>query len=167
MFDELLQRIGPRITKQDTSWRNSLEPGLTLAVTLPYLATGDKYPTLQYSYRVSRSTISLFVLEVCRAICEEYKKEVVQCPRTLQEWQAVAVNFKYHWNVPHACGAIDGKHVALRCPPSTGSLYHNYKGFFSVVLLALVDANYKFIWKVGHLVQSYMKLLGALHCSLS
>ena len=71
-------------------WRNSLvEPGLNLAVTLRYLATGDKYPTLQYSYRVSRSTMSLFVPEVCRAICEEYKNEVVQCPRTPQEWQAV------------------------------------------------------------------------------
>ena len=123
-----------------------MEPGLKLAVILRYLATGDKYPTLQYSYRVSRSTISLFVPEVCRAICEEYKNEVVQCPRTPQEWQAVAVDFKNHWNVPHACGAIDGKHVALRCPPITGNLYHNYKGFFSVVLLALVDANYKFIW---------------------
>lgn len=146
MFDELLQRVGPRITKQDTHWRQSLEPGLKLALTLRFLATGDKYPTLQYQYRVARNTISKFVPEVCRAIREEYKTEVVTCPRTPQEWQAVAEDFKKRWNVPHACGAIDGKHVAMRCPPNTGTLYHNYKGFFSVVLLALVDANYKFLW---------------------
>ena len=48
--------------------------------------------------------------------------------------------------MPHACGALDGKHVAVRCPPNSGNQYHNYKGFFSVVLIALLDANYKFLW---------------------
>ncbi|XP_013386500.1 putative nuclease HARBI1 [Lingula anatina] len=146
MFDEILGRVGPRIAKLNTNFRASLEPGLKLAITLRFLATGDRYTSLQYQYRVSLSAISKFVPEVCRAIREEYKEEVVQCPTNPQEWQTIADDFYNRWNVPHACGAIDGKHVAVRCPPNTGSLYHNYKGFFSVVLLALVDANYKFLW---------------------
>lgn len=68
------------------------------------------------------------------------------CPTTTDEWRAIVDRFYEKWNFPHTCGALDGKHVACRCPPKTGSMYYNYKGFYSVVLMALVDADYKFIW---------------------
>ena len=37
------------------------------------------------------------------------------------------------------------KHVRIQCPRNSGSLYHNYKDFFSIVLFAIVDADYKFV----------------------
>ena len=37
---------------------------------------------------------------------------------------------------------------ACKCSPNSGSLYYNYKGFYTVVLMALVDAYYKLIWAV-------------------
>ena len=36
--------------------------------------------------------------------------------------------------------------MALKKPKNTGALYHNSKGFFSIVMLALVDGQYKFRW---------------------
>lgn len=50
------------------------------------------------------------------------------------------------WNFPNLVGAIDHKHVAMKVPDITGSLYYSYKSTFSVVLLALVDANLQFIY---------------------
>ena len=48
--------------------------------------------------------------------------------------------------MPHVIRAIDDKHIAMECPKNTGSLYHNYKRFFSQVLLAVCDVKCKFIF---------------------
>lgn len=56
-----------------------------------------------------------------------------------------AKRFYDRWNFPNCVGVIDGKHVRIVCPAKTGSLHYNYKEFFSIVLLAIVDADCKFI----------------------
>jgi hypothetical protein len=146
MFDELLHRVGARIEKVDTHFRRALSPGLKLALTIRHLASGDNYPSLQYDFRVSRFTITKIIPDVCQAVVQEYKDELIICPTTPEEWAPLADEFGRRWNVPHAVAALDGKHCAIRRPAKSGSLYYNYKGFFSVVLMALVDAKYRFLW---------------------
>ena len=129
MFDELLHRVSSRISKDDTRMRKALDPGLKFAATLWYLASGDKYTSLQYDFRVSRVTSKKFLPDVCQAIVEQYSSEVITCPMEADAWREVAEGSKTKWNVPHAVGAMDGKHIAIRKPPNSGSLYRNYKGF--------------------------------------
>ena len=66
MFDELLERLRPRITKQMTFYREPLDPGMKLAITLRHLASGSKYTNMRFGWRVPHNTISLVVREVCR-----------------------------------------------------------------------------------------------------
>lgn len=66
-------------------------------------------------------------------------------PQTEDEWREVAEGFHTKWNFPHAIGALDGKHVPIKKPQGSGSFYYNYKKFFSIVLMAVANANYEFI----------------------
>lgn len=145
MFREILDRLLPRITKNEEC-RPALAPGLRLAITLRFLATGNSYHSLAFNFRVAHNTISMLVPQVCSAIVAEYKNEVMVTPSTHDGWRESANGFSRRWNYHHACGAIDGKHISIRKPKKSGSSYYNYKGFFSIVLLGLVDANYKFLW---------------------
>ena len=64
MFDELLDRLGPLITKQDTPIRKALEPGLKLAMTMRHLASGNRYASMKFDFRVPHNTMYVCVREV-------------------------------------------------------------------------------------------------------
>jgi len=67
-------------------------------------------------------------------------------PTTSQEWLQIAQEYDEKWNFPHCLGVLDGKHILIQSPTYSGCEFGNYKGTFSVVLMALVDANYRFIY---------------------
>ena len=71
MFHELLQRLTSRLIKEDTTWCKALESALKLAITLLFLATGDSYHSLAYSFRVPHNMISCFLGEVCKTTIAE------------------------------------------------------------------------------------------------
>lgn len=93
---------------------------------------------------MAQNTISTIIPEVCDAIYNCLKAEYLNTPHADTEWKKIAKTFHEKWNFPMCLGAMDGKHVEIVPPPGSGSMYYNYKQDFSVVLLALVDAQLKF-----------------------
>ena len=146
MFHDLVDQLTPHIKKKKTNFRKPLDPGLKVAITLRFLATGESFKSLGYQFRVAPNTISCFVPAVCRAIVKVYGDSELVMPDNEEDWKKVAYGFEKRWNFPHALGAIDGKHVRVRNPPRSGSRYFNYKKFYSIVMLAVADANYKFLY---------------------
>lgn len=70
----------------------------------------------------------------------------VQIPSLTNEWIAVAEDFMRMWNMPNCLGAIDGKLVHIQRPVKCGGQYFNYKRSFSVNMMAVVDAKYRFLY---------------------
>ena len=65
---------------------------------------------------------------------------------TKELWESIASDFEANANFSHCIGAVDGKHIRLTCPFSSGSMYFNYKEYYSVVLMAVAYSRYRFVF---------------------
>ncbi|XP_065370802.1 uncharacterized protein LOC135962831 [Calliphora vicina] len=145
-FEELLKMVHNRIKKSDTVMRVAIAPRVKLCITLRYIATGDSYKSLEFLSRVSRNTIGVFVPEVLEAIYESLQDKYLKMPNTENEWQQISDDFEKFWQFPHTLSALDGKHIRIKAPAHTGSHFFNFKGYFSIVLFAAVDAHTRFTY---------------------
>lgn len=75
-FQFLLNKIGPKIIREDTNLREAIPAQERLAVTLRFLATGDSFRSLGYLFKISHQAISCIVPEVCSAIADALKDEI-------------------------------------------------------------------------------------------
>jgi hypothetical protein len=65
--------------------------------------------------------------------------------RTKKEmWLKKSAQFYKFTSFANCVGSVDGKHVRMQCPPNTGSDYFNFRKYFSIVLMAVADADYYF-----------------------
>lgn len=71
-----------------------------------------------------------------------------ECIRELSKdyLETIASDFEKNTNFPHCIGAVDGKHVRIICPLRSGSMFFNYKDYHSVVLMAVADSKYRFVY---------------------
>ncbi|GFR92459.1 protein ANTAGONIST OF LIKE HETEROCHROMATIN PROTEIN 1 [Elysia marginata] len=141
IYNELLEVISPLIVKQDTHFRDAITPHERLAATLGYLATGRSFEDLKFFTRISAQSLGHIIPGTCRAIYET----LATIPQAA-EWIEISNMFETKLQFPHSLGAVDGKHVTISPPPDSGSYFYNYKGFHNLVLMAIANENYEFIY---------------------
>ena len=75
-----------------------------------------------------------------------FQQKYFICPTEAEDWRAIEQKFRTDGMSPQTVGALNAKHIAIKKPKKSDSEYVNYKGYFSLVLMALVNAEYKFLW---------------------
>ncbi|XP_056401016.1 uncharacterized protein LOC130294893 [Hyla sarda] len=143
-FDNLLAIVGPHLQRSHTHLHKAISPMERLLITLRFLATGESYASLHLQFRVGKSTISSIVKETCTMIWQ-YMQQISLPSPNQERWLQAASGFQSVDHFPNCIGAVDGKHIRVQQPPGSGSRFYNYKKYFSVVLMAVADVQYKFI----------------------
>lgn len=116
-----------------------------LAVTFRFLATDETFRKLMYRFRL----ISKFILWLNLShkfwvqFVPFWKMRIEDSSQ--EDWIELEDQTYKKWQFPNAYTAADGKHTARFYPFRSGSNIYNYNGFFSIVLMTLVDSDFKFI----------------------
>ena len=96
-------------------------------------------------------TVCNIVIEVSQSVIENLWDVSVEkhWPTTEAEFLEKMIEMESMWQFPCCLGAVDGCHIPIRCysgGKEANKEYHNFKNFYSVVLIGLVDAKCRFIW---------------------
>ena len=150
-FSFILNRIEPLLVRQ-TVTEEPTTPELRLALCLYRLARGDYLYTIAEMAGLGVSTVSTIIREVCQGILvDQFWKESVSShmPETQEDYMEKMLDMEEFLQFPCCWAAIDGCHITMKCP-SEGLMackeYHNFKNFYSIVLMAMVDSHYRFVW---------------------
>ncbi|XP_065204101.1 uncharacterized protein LOC135834190 [Planococcus citri] len=109
-----------------------------------YLSTGQSFHSLAFTFRMGISTVRQIVYSTCQEIWETFSEIHLSLP-TKEDFLRIADEFYRTWQYPNCLGSIDGKHIRIKCPGKSGSLFFNYRKFFSIVLQGVADAKYRFV----------------------
>ena len=149
-FSFILARIRHAL-ERDTVNEEPISPACRLAICFYRLARGDYYYTIAEMTGLGVSSVCTICSEVTRAIVENMWEDCVNkhLPKTPEEFKTKIVDMEELWQFPYCWSAVDGCHIPIKCPP--GGLesckeYHNFKNFYSIVMMALVDSKCRFIW---------------------
>ena len=137
-FDYLCTELQPLITRETTVLREPVSVEERVAVTLWRLATNVEYRTIASLFGLGRPTVCTVVLDTCHAI-QKLLPRYVYMPKD-ERLREIVDGFDACWGFPQTAGAIDGTHIPILRPSGdSGSDYYNRKGFYSIVMQALVD----------------------------
>ena len=146
----ILGRIRHDLQKQELA-EEPIPAETRLGICLYRLGRGDYFYTIAEMTGFATPTVCNIVIEVSQSITENLWEVSVEkhWPTTEAEFLEKLIEMESMWQFPCCFGAVDGCHIPISCPSGgkeANKEYHNFKNFYSVVLMGLVDAKDRFIW---------------------
>ncbi|XP_064464296.1 uncharacterized protein LOC135375544 [Ornithodoros turicata] len=140
-----LVEVCQTMARSDTNLRKAVPLRKRIAIALYQLSSSAEDRTVGNLFGVSRSFVNLVYREFCSVIVDKLEAKFVKLP-TQAELPEHLLRFEAVTGFPQGFGALDGCHIEVCPPKDQGSDYYNYKGWYSVILLAIMDHTYKFIY---------------------
>lgn len=79
---------------------------------------------LHFDFLMGVSTKAKIIRETCVVLWDIlYQKEMAY--PTEENWLEIAAGFYNKTQFPNCVGAVDGKHIRVKCPPNSGTQYFN------------------------------------------
>ncbi|CAM4684816.1 unnamed protein product [Lepidochelys kempii] len=136
---ELCELLSSALKRRNTKMRAALTVEKQVAIALWKLATPDCYRSVRNQFGVGKSTVGAAVIQLANAIIHVLLSRVV----TLANVQVIVDGFAA-MGFLNCGGVIDGTHISILAPDHLANQYVNRKGYFSMVLQALVDHKGRF-----------------------
>ena len=142
-FLYICAQLQHKIVKHNTRFRQAISVQKRVAITLWVLATPCKYRSVAHLFGLARCTVCCIVHDTCKAIVKLLLPNYIRFP-TGDRLNEVVQGFLSKWGIPQCAGSIDGSHIPVRPPSLNHTDYYNRKGWYSVLVQAVVDHNYLF-----------------------
>lgn len=156
-FFYLCDKLRPRLTRQDTTFRLALPVEKRVAVALWRLASNVEYRTISALFGVGKSTVCRCVRDMCHAIVALLSSVYLRTPSE-QELHDSAQRCLSSWGFPHCVAAITTLHTAIITPSNNASDYANPAGWLSVV--SQVEKRQRTSVQRWHVGQLSLRLVG-------
>ena len=128
-----------------TNRNNPLPPLYQILLALRFYATGTFQSVIGDVMHVSQPTVCKTVHRVSRALALK-RKNYVTFPRSEDDVHKTISGFLKISNFPGVIGAIDCTHIPIQSPGGDNAgTFRNRKGYFSINVQSVCNANLKFI----------------------
>lgn len=144
-FYHLCEELNPYIRRQSTTMRQCIDVPRQVALTLYYLADEGRMRKTANAFGLSRSSVSIIVRRVTRAISTHLGPKYISLPVDEKSVLDLTNNFDRIYSIPQCIGAIDGTHIDIIQPRSSATDYINRKGRYSINVQACCDHRYCFM----------------------